>query len=208
MPPSVSYALFVTANSLQICEQCFGKSNIITTDNTSTDGTTSRDHAHDDSTAAAASSSSGSNNNNSSNRNNSSNSSSDHSTTQDPMGAASWPLPVFLPWAKATIRLCLVCRRKHFYCYPEPMPRSMVGKRWRKKQIRSRFHLRNEEILQLKRFGCGLGGSTFCAEEALATARVIYGGDIGVVAVDQSPTKWMDRSISRVEFYHKRCEGC
>ncbi|KAF9963422.1 hypothetical protein BGZ65_003487 [Modicella reniformis] len=184
IPPLSSYALFLAANSLQICEQCFCRTGTIIDDTTTTTTTTTDSYTGQEPGQGQE----------------------QGSYEQQFLGTASMPLPVFLPWAKSMIRLCLVCRRKHFYAFPEPIPVSMTGKRWRKKQIRTRLHLRNEEIEQLKRYGCGPGRFSFCAEDALTTARIFYGGDVGVAAVNQSPTELMDRSISRMNVYQKRRE--
>ncbi|KAG0369982.1 hypothetical protein BC939DRAFT_81250 [Gamsiella multidivaricata] len=114
------------------------------------------------------------------------------------------PLPVWLPWANASIRLCFNCRKSHFEQHPEPIPNSFKGKRLCLTMVRERLYLSDEEIIQVKRFGCGPGGYKFCAEDALMTARTIYGGDIGIATVEKPFPELLGRSENRTYGYHKR----
>ncbi|KAF9433265.1 hypothetical protein BGZ76_009670 [Entomortierella beljakovae] len=115
------------------------------------------------------------------------------------------PLPVDLPWTKSKIRLCRKCRRTHYEQYPESIPPEYKGKRLRCKDITRRLHLRRDEVLQLKRYGCGSAATTtYCAEEALSMSRSIYGGDVGIASVEQSIQDFLDISSSRVSVYRIR----
>ncbi|KAG0011582.1 hypothetical protein BGZ80_000582 [Entomortierella chlamydospora] len=176
VPTLTSYALFVFANSLQICEQCFRKCDGISSTSSSTGwrGDNLLDFDIERETLGLS------------------------------VGLSAMPLPVLLPWTKSGIRLCQQCRRQHFDCYPEPIPPAFKGKRLRRKDIRNRLHLCDEEILQLKRFGCGATAFSFCAEDALRTARIIYGGDVGIAAVGSSLSELLDRSKFRVYAYQNK----
>ncbi|KAG0035333.1 hypothetical protein BGZ81_009829 [Podila clonocystis] len=119
---------------------------------------------------------------------------------------ASLPLKVYLPWASDYVKLCPQCRIKHYEQYPEPVPEYVQGNRRSRCDIRRLYSLDDSEIRTLSRFGGGWEEITFSEEDALALARHIYGGDVGLAALPRSMAKSLAKSNNRVYVYILRSQ--
>ncbi|KAF8988350.1 hypothetical protein CPC16_010890 [Podila verticillata] len=114
---------------------------------------------------------------------------------------ASLPLKVFLPWASDNVKLCPQCRVQHYEQYPEPIPEYVRDNRRSRCDIRRLYNLDDSEIRTLTRFGGGWEEITFSEEDALALARHVYGGDVGLAALPRSLAKSLAKSNNRVYVY-------
>ncbi|KAF9384702.1 hypothetical protein CPB97_005438 [Podila verticillata] len=102
------------------------------------------------------------------------------------------------PW---TIRQCLACRRAHFAQYPEPIPVAVDQRYGIGTDLADRYGheaviaVAHDEILEAVMILEG---------DVLAQARVIFGGDIGLTARNQTVKDSLKKCKGRQYMYHSR----
>lgn len=146
------------------------------------------------------------------------------SRPQGPQNYATMPLAVQegpSGGGRATIRLCLVCRRDYFSISPESIPPEVQGSYISKREIKARYFLGPQTIksIQDRRWSPEppswdqLQGSAWSAEqaakyaswyserEALDKARFFFGGDVGIRAYQENPEHLIAKSRVNMDAY-------
>ncbi|KAI7815856.1 hypothetical protein BC939DRAFT_471231 [Gamsiella multidivaricata] len=107
-----------------------------------------------------------------------------------------------------TVRLCKHCRVMHYEKHPEAIPQELTTKFLTRREIKAQYHLGKSEIKAIKVRSHGERSMcmpvTYSEAEALKTARVVFGGDVGRQAVPRSLCRPMAKVHHRVYMYNLR----
>ncbi|KAF9018989.1 hypothetical protein BGZ52_003825 [Haplosporangium bisporale] len=102
------------------------------------------------------------------------------------------------PW---TIRQCLACRKAHFAQHPEPIPVA-VDQRYRiGTDLADQYG--HEAVIAVARDSI-LETVLILERDVLAQARVIFGGDVGLTARNQTVKDSLKKCKGRQYMYHSR----
>ncbi|KAG0354588.1 hypothetical protein BG005_006348 [Podila minutissima] len=124
-------------------------------------------------------------------------------------GRACFPLPIrVIPLSPTdsenqpcAIRLCLACRKVHFGRHPEPIPEAIGNRLGIDIDLTDKYGTKAVDTAVRPTI---IDAPWLHEKDVLAQARILFGGDIGLAARDQSLKDSLKKCNGRQYMYHSR----